>query len=67
MAGDADFFCDVDELRKRQPEVGRVVGEIVEACGNVDEVTDLVAGKALLLLLSVHSNESTADRSLSLR
>ena len=63
---DADLFSNVHELLKREATVGRVCNKVVEARGDVDDVTDFVARESSLVLPRIHNTKCTgANRSVS--
>ena len=63
---DTDLFGNVHELLKREAVVGRVFNKVIEARGDVDDVTDFVARESSLVLPRIHEIKCTgANRSVS--
>ncbi len=59
LTGDADFVGDVSELLERKPLIGRILNQIIEARGQIDDLPHLVARESPLLALYVHGGKCT--------
>ena len=65
IAGDTDFCRHVDQLIEGEAAISRIIHKVVEARGDVDDVSHFVAREPPLLPLSIHGGECTgAGRSV---
>ena len=59
VTGNPHFGCDVDQLVERETTIGRIINKIVEARGDVDDVSHFVTREPPLLPLCIHTAKCT--------